>query len=61
MISISLFQKVREGVHPYQYMSDWRKFDEILLPELQDFHSHLSMENITDEVYASTKRACKNF
>ena len=29
-------------------MDDWKKFNETLLPEKDDFYSHLNMEDITD-------------
>ena len=42
-------------------MNDWEKFNEKLLPEKEDFYSHLNMENITDAVYEDVKRVCKDF
>ena len=33
---------------PIQYMVDWEKFSETLLPEKEDFYSHLNMEDIAD-------------
>ena len=42
-------------------MSDWEKFYKILLPEKEDFNSHLNMEDITDADYKHTKRGCKDF
>ena len=32
-----------EDVYTYQYMDDWEKFDEISLPEKEDFKSLLNM------------------
>ena len=29
-------------------MNDWKKFNETLLLENEDFYSHLNMEDITD-------------
>ena len=52
---------LREGVYPYKYMDDWKKFNETSLPEKEDFYSHLNMENITDADYAHAKRVCKGF
>ena len=37
-----------KGVYPYKYMDDWEKFNETLLPEKEDFFSHLNMEAITN-------------
>ena len=42
-------------------MDDWEKFHETSLTEKEDFYSHLNMEDISDAVYAHTKRACKDF
>ena len=42
-------------------MDDWEKFNEILLPEKEDFYSHLNMEDITDADYVHIKRVCKYF
>ena len=46
---MSLLQKV---VYPYEYMNDWKKFNETLLREKEDFYSNLYMEDITDAKYA---------
>ena len=40
---------------------DWEKFIETLLPEKEDFYSHLNMEDITDADYVHAKRVCKGF
>ena len=47
-----------KGVHPYEYMNDWEKFNETSIPEKEDFYSHLNMEDITDEDYVHAKRVC---
>ena len=52
---------LQKGVYPYKYMDDWKKFNETLLPEKDDFHSHLNLEDIADAGYAHTKRGCKDF
>ena len=52
---------LRKGVYPYEYMDDWGKFNETLLPEKEDFYSHLNMEDITDADYAHAKTVCKDF
>ena len=52
---------MQEVVYPYEYMDDWKKFNETLLPEKEDFYSHLNMKDITDtRNYLHTKRVCKN-
>ena len=40
-------------------MDDWEKFQETLLPETEDFYSHLNVEDITDADYVHTKRVSK--
>ena len=52
---------MRKGVYPYKYMDDWGKIIGTLLPEKEDFHSHLNMEDITDVDYSHSKRMCKEF
>ena len=42
-------------------MDDWEKFNETLLPEKEDFYSHLYMKSITDANYGHAKRVCKDF
>ena len=41
-------------------MDDWETFNEISLPEQDDFYSHLNIEDITDADYAYAK-VCKDF
>ena len=41
-------------------MDDSEKFNEIL-PEKEEFYSHLNMEDITDTDYAHAKRVSKDF
>ena len=50
-----------KSVYPYEYMDNWEKFNETLLPEKKDFYSHLNMEDITDADYVHAKRFCKDF
>ena len=52
---------LRRGFYPYEYMDDWEKFNETLLPEKEDFYSHLNMEDVTDAGYAHAIRVCKDF
>ena len=37
----------RKGVHPYEYMDSWERFNETLLPEIKAFYSSLNVEDIT--------------
>ena len=41
-------------------MDDWRRLVETLLPEKEDFYSHVKMEGITDADYSYGKRVCKD-
>ena len=52
---------LRNSVYPYEYMDDWEKFNEITLPEKDDFYSYLNIEDITDTDYAHAKRVSKGF
>ena len=40
-------------------MEVWEKFNEALLPEKEDFYSHLNMEDINDADYAHAKKFLK--
>ena len=42
-------------------MDGWEKSNEAMLPEKEDFYSHLNMEDITDADYAHAERVCKDF
>ena len=52
---------LQKGVYPYEYMDNWEKFSEILLPEKENFCNHLNMEDIFDADQAHAKRVCKDF
>ena len=52
---------LRKDISPYEYMYDWEKFYERLLPEKEDFYSHFNMEDITDADYTHAKRVGKDF
>ena len=50
-----------KGAYSYEYMDEWKKFNETTLPEKDDFYIRLNMEDITDTDYVHTKRVCKDF
>ena len=52
---------LRKGVYLHEYIDDWKKLNETLIPKKEDFYSHLNMEDITDADYAQAKRVCKDF
>ena len=49
---------LRNVVYPCEYMVDSKKFDETLLPEKEDFYSHLNIEDISED-YTHTKKVVK--
>ena len=58
---ISKCLMLRKGVYPYEYMDSWKRFDETLLPEKEDFYSNLKMEDIADADYKVAKRVWEDF
>ena len=52
---------LRKGAYPYEYMDDWKKFNETSLFEKKDVYSHLNVEDITNADYTHAKRVCKDF
>ena len=50
MISANLFY------YPYEYMGECEMFNEIQLPEKEEFYSNLNMEDITDSDYNYVKK-----
>ena len=52
---------LRKGVYPYEYMDDWKKFNQKKLRPKEEFYSNLNMEDITDADYVRAKRVCKDF
>ena len=49
-----------KSVFSYEYIDDWEKFNETLLPEKEDFYSHLNIEDISDADYKHAKRIFKD-
>ena len=52
---------LQKGVYPYEYMDDWEKYNNTILPEKEDFYGHLNTEDVTDADYTPEKRVCKDF
>ena len=50
---------LRKGVYPDEYMDDWEKFNEITLPESEEFYSSLNMEDVTSADYIMQKEFVK--
>ena len=45
-----------KGVAPYEYMDNWERFTETILPPQKAFYSELNLENITDKDYTRNKK-----
>ena len=52
---------LRKGVYPYEYMDNWERFDETLLPSKESFYSNLNMESIDDIDYRHGNNVFKRF
>ena len=52
---------LRKGVYPYEYMDNWERFDETLLPNKEAFYSNLNIEDITDVDYNHASNVFKTF
>ena len=52
---------LRKGVYPYEYIDDWKKFNQTSLLKKEDFYSQLNIEDITGANYTYAKRVCKDF
>ena len=50
---------LKKGVSLYEYMISWKRFDEKLMPEKEDFYNDLNIEDITD--YKHAKKVWKDF
>ena len=37
---------LRKGVYPYEYMDNWKRFNETSLPSKESFYSSLNMEDV---------------
>ena len=49
----------RKDVYPYEFMNDWERFNETLLPKKEDL-SCLRLEDTTDTNCTHTKRVRKD-
>ena len=52
---------MRKGVYPYDYIDNWERFNETLLPSKESFCSNLNMENIDDIDYRHGNNVFKRF
>ena len=52
---------LRKGVYPYEYMDEWDKFNEKIIPGKESFYSNLTLENISETDYAHANNVFKKF
>ena len=52
---------LRKGVYPYEYIDEWDKFIEKVLPGKESFYSNLTLENISEIDYAHASNVFKKF
>ena len=52
---------LRKVVYHYEYMNNWERFNETLLPSKESFYSNLNMENIDDIDYRHGNNVFKRF
>ena len=52
---------LRKGVYLYEYMDDWERFNETMLPSKESFYSELNLEDITDQDYAHAQNVWNVF
>ena len=52
---------LRKGVYPYEYMDNYKRFNEELLPNKEYFYSELNKEGITDEDHKHAQKVWKEF
>ena len=52
---------LRKGAYPYEYMDNWKKFDETSLPDEKSFYNSLTIENISDIDYRHRNNVFKKF
>ena len=45
-----------KGVYPYEYMDNWKRFNETTLPNKKAFYSKLFLEDVTDEDYLHAQK-----
>ena len=61
MVSVKFILLLQKGVYLYEYMNDWKRFNETSLSEKEGCYSHLNMENFTDADCAEAKIVFKDF
>ena len=57
IIKLLCYQK--NFVYPYEYMNNWKRFDERSLTDKKAFYNKLDLDDITDVDYRHEKREFK--
>ena len=52
---------LRKGVYPYEYIDDWKRFNETELPSIKDHYSNLNMKGISDKDYVHVQNVRDTF
>ena len=52
---------IRKGIYPYEYMDDWDKLKETILPLKEAFYSKLNMSGTSDRDYEHARRVWSEF
>ena len=52
---------LRKGVYPYEYIDEWDKNNENIIPSKESFYSNLTLEDITKTDYAHANNVFKKF
>ena len=47
---------LRKGVYPYEYIDNWKRFNETSLPDKEDFYSHLKIEKLQMLIKSTLKK-----
>ena len=58
-IMLLFIMLLRKGVYPYEYIDEWDKFNEKVLPGKDSFYSNLTLENISEIDYAHANNVFK--
>lgn len=51
----------RKGIYPYDYMTDWKSYDQKSLPPKRCFHNSMTNEDITDDDYNHAQTVWNEF
>ena len=52
---------LKKGVYPYEYMNDWKIFEETELPSQNEFYPNLNLTNISKDDFKHAKNVWKTF